>query len=169
MSMGPSCPPVLKSSREVSGQLEQTGKRSHPWVLAVLQNGVALGVLADTTRRCEIDLCEESKKKIVAPASYPIITFGPLPSPTAVLSVALSVGDWFFDRVGVSAIDCPYPLEKEERELTERRSKELRQESSEEERRHAVGEHGAMAVIRDERVTDEGRRVNGDGAPDVLQ
>ncbi|KAK9107308.1 hypothetical protein Syun_023319 [Stephania yunnanensis] len=24
-------------------------------------------------------------------------------------SVALSVGDWFFDRVGVSAIDCPYP------------------------------------------------------------
>ncbi|KAK9147210.1 hypothetical protein Scep_005967 [Stephania cephalantha] len=25
-------------------------------------------------------------------------------------NVALSVGDWFFDRVGVSAIDCPYPL-----------------------------------------------------------
>ncbi|KAK9162902.1 hypothetical protein Syun_003804 [Stephania yunnanensis] len=25
------------------------------------------------------------------------------------MSVALSVGDWFFDRVGVSAIDCPYP------------------------------------------------------------
>ncbi|KAK9134521.1 hypothetical protein Syun_013851 [Stephania yunnanensis] len=24
-------------------------------------------------------------------------------------SVALSVGGWFFDRVGVSAIDCPYP------------------------------------------------------------
>ncbi|KAK9134665.1 hypothetical protein Syun_013995 [Stephania yunnanensis] len=24
-------------------------------------------------------------------------------------SLALSVGDWFFDRVGVSAIDCPYP------------------------------------------------------------
>ncbi|KAK9114580.1 hypothetical protein Syun_021377 [Stephania yunnanensis] len=24
-------------------------------------------------------------------------------------SVALSIGDWFFDRVGVSAIDCPYP------------------------------------------------------------
>ncbi|KAK9169118.1 hypothetical protein Syun_001258 [Stephania yunnanensis] len=27
------------------------------------------------------------------------------------LSVALSVGDWFFDRVGVSAIDCPYPYD----------------------------------------------------------
>ncbi|KAK9092038.1 hypothetical protein Syun_026949 [Stephania yunnanensis] len=26
------------------------------------------------------------------------------------ISVALSVGDWFFDRVGVSAIDCPYPF-----------------------------------------------------------
>ncbi|GMQ03901.1 hypothetical protein CsSME_00049518 [Camellia sinensis var. sinensis] len=58
---------------EVSGQLERTGKRvftwntvagaygpgttslyqSHPWVLAVLPSGEALGVLADTTRRCE--------------------------------------------------------------------------------------------------------------------
>ncbi|KAK9167205.1 hypothetical protein Scep_002396 [Stephania cephalantha] len=26
-------------------------------------------------------------------------------------SVALSVGDWFFDRVGVNAIDCPYPCD----------------------------------------------------------
>ncbi|KAK9094174.1 hypothetical protein Scep_025643 [Stephania cephalantha] len=26
-------------------------------------------------------------------------------------SVALSVCDWFFDRVGVSAIDCPYPCD----------------------------------------------------------
>ncbi|KAK9160393.1 hypothetical protein Syun_006734 [Stephania yunnanensis] len=29
-------------------------------------------------------------------------------SPPDYLSVTLSVGDWFFDRVGVSAIDCPY-------------------------------------------------------------
>ncbi|KAK9121649.1 hypothetical protein Syun_019266 [Stephania yunnanensis] len=29
----------------------------------------------------------------------------------AVDSVTLSVGDWFFDRVGVSAIDCPYPCD----------------------------------------------------------
>lgn len=28
--------------------------QSHPWVLAVLPNGEALGVLADTTRRCEV-------------------------------------------------------------------------------------------------------------------
>ncbi|KAK9151997.1 hypothetical protein Syun_010306 [Stephania yunnanensis] len=28
-----------------------------------------------------------------------------------ITSVALSVGDWFFDRVGVSAIDCPYPCD----------------------------------------------------------
>ncbi|KAK9160666.1 hypothetical protein Syun_007007 [Stephania yunnanensis] len=28
-----------------------------------------------------------------------------------VTSVALSVGAWFFDRVGVSAIDCPYPCD----------------------------------------------------------
>ncbi|WVZ62870.1 hypothetical protein U9M48_012563 [Paspalum notatum var. saurae] len=59
---------------EASGPLERTGKRvvtwntdawgygqgtpslyqSHPWVLAVLPNGKALGVLADTTCRCEL-------------------------------------------------------------------------------------------------------------------
>ncbi|CAI9095040.1 OLC1v1030896C2 [Oldenlandia corymbosa var. corymbosa] len=90
---------------EVSGQLERTGKRvftwntdawgygpgttslyqSHPWVLAVLPNGGAIGVLADTTRRCEIDLRKELNVKFVAESSYPIITFGPFPSPTDVL------------------------------------------------------------------------------------
>ncbi|GFP79361.1 alpha-glucosidase 2 [Phtheirospermum japonicum] len=81
---------------EVSGQLERTGKRifmwntdawgygtgttslyqSHPWILAVLPNGEALGVLADTTRRCEV-FCDFS--------AYPVITFGPLASPNDVL------------------------------------------------------------------------------------
>lgn len=28
--------------------------QSHPWVLAVLPNGESLGILADTTRRCEV-------------------------------------------------------------------------------------------------------------------
>ena len=28
--------------------------QSHPWVLVVLPDGKALGVLADTTRRCEV-------------------------------------------------------------------------------------------------------------------
>ncbi|KAK9215058.1 hypothetical protein WN944_007061 [Citrus x changshan-huyou] len=66
----------LYGTGEVSGQLERTGKRiftwntisggygtgttslyqSHPWVLAVLPNGEALGVLADTTRRYPEDL-----------------------------------------------------------------------------------------------------------------
>ncbi|CAL5359365.1 unnamed protein product [Camellia sinensis] len=90
---------------EVSGQLERTGKRvftwnmvagaygpgttslyqSHPWVLAVLPSREALGVLADTTRRCEINLQKESIIKFVAPSSYPVITFGPFASPTDVL------------------------------------------------------------------------------------
>ncbi|GMN40734.1 hypothetical protein TIFTF001_009967 [Ficus carica] len=94
---------------EVSGQLERTGKRvftwntdawgygsgttslyqSHPWVLAVLPTGEALGILADTTRRCEIDLRNESVVQFIAPSPYPIITFGPFASPTAVL-VSLS-------------------------------------------------------------------------------
>ncbi|KAJ9707609.1 hypothetical protein PVL29_002581 [Vitis rotundifolia] len=101
---------------EVSGQLERTGKRvftwntdawgygsgttslyqSHPWVLAVLPNGEALGILADTTRRCEIDLRKESTVKFIASSSYPIITFGPFASPTAVLtSLSHAIGTIF--------------------------------------------------------------------------
>lgn len=92
---------------EVSGQLERTGKRvftwntdawgygpgttslyqSHPWVLAVLPSGESLGILADTTRRCEIDLLKESNVKFIAQSSYPIITIGPFASPTDVLIV----------------------------------------------------------------------------------
>ncbi|XP_010551672.1 PREDICTED: uncharacterized protein LOC104822230 isoform X2 [Tarenaya hassleriana] len=101
---------------EVSGQLERTGKRvftwntdawgygpgttslyqSHPWVLAVLPNGETLGVLADTTRRCEIDLTKEGIIRFVAPPSYPIITFGPFSSPTAVSeSLSHAIGTVF--------------------------------------------------------------------------
>ncbi|XP_057965893.1 uncharacterized protein LOC131156321 isoform X2 [Malania oleifera] len=101
---------------EVSGPLERTGKRvftwntdawgydsgttslyqSHPWVLAVLPNGEALGVLADTTRRCEIDLRKDSIIQFIAPSSYPVITFGPLDSPTAVLiSLSHAIGTVF--------------------------------------------------------------------------
>ncbi|KAL0371974.1 UNVERIFIED_CONTAM: hypothetical protein Scaly_0879000 [Sesamum calycinum] len=90
---------------EVSG-LERTGKRiftwntdawgygagttslyqSHPWVLAVLPNGEALGVLADTTRRCEIDLRKEANVKLISSSPYPVITFGPFASPVDVLA-----------------------------------------------------------------------------------
>uniref|UniRef100_A0A1D1XRD3 Alpha-glucosidase 2 n=1 Tax=Anthurium amnicola TaxID=1678845 RepID=A0A1D1XRD3_9ARAE len=95
----------LYGTGEVSGPLERTGKRvftwntdawgygsgatslyqSHPWVLALLPDGMAMGVLADTTRRCEIDLREECTIKLIAPVAYPVITFGPFDSPTDVL------------------------------------------------------------------------------------
>ena len=26
--------------------------------------------------------------------------------------IAIAVGDWYFDRAGVKAIDCPYPCDK---------------------------------------------------------
>ncbi|KAL2901013.1 Alpha-glucosidase 2 [Bienertia sinuspersici] len=99
---------------EVGGKLERTGKRvftwntdawgygssttslyqSHPWVLAVLPDGETLGVLADTTQRCEIDLQKESIIKFVATSSYPVITFGPFPSPVDVLvSLSHAVGN----------------------------------------------------------------------------
>ncbi|GLT91332.1 hypothetical protein SLE2022_092240 [Rubroshorea leprosula] len=101
---------------EVTGQLERTGKRvftwnsaagdyrpettslyqSHPWVLSVHPNGEALGVLADTTRRCEIDLRTESRMQFTAPASFPVITFGPFPSPIDVLiSLSHAIGTIF--------------------------------------------------------------------------
>ncbi|OAY24303.1 hypothetical protein MANES_17G004600v8 [Manihot esculenta] len=101
---------------EVSGPLERTGKKietwntdsyaygpetmplyqSHPWVLAILPNGEAIGVLADTTKRCEIDLTTVSIIQFTASASYPVITFGPFASPTAVLqSLSHAIGTVF--------------------------------------------------------------------------
>ncbi|KAE8685622.1 Detected protein of unknown function [Hibiscus syriacus] len=91
---------------EVSGQLERTERRvftwntdawgygpettslyqSHPWVLAVLPNGEALWILADTKRRCEIDLIMGCRIQFIAAPSFPIITFGPFPSATDVLN-----------------------------------------------------------------------------------
>ncbi|KAG5134622.1 hypothetical protein JHK82_025810 [Glycine max] len=106
----------LYGTGEASGELERTGKRvitwntdawgygpgttslyqSHPWVLAVLPNGEAIGILADTTRRCEIDLRKESTIQFVAPSAYPVITFGPFASPTAVLiSLSKAIGTVF--------------------------------------------------------------------------
>ncbi|KAG8080790.1 hypothetical protein GUJ93_ZPchr0007g3344 [Zizania palustris] len=60
--------------------------QSHPWVLAILPDGKALGVLADTTRRCEIDLREESTIKFSAPSAFPVITFGPFNTPAEVMT-----------------------------------------------------------------------------------
>ncbi|WJZ83133.1 hypothetical protein VitviT2T_002840 [Vitis vinifera] len=101
---------------EVSGQLERTGKRvftwniaawgfdsgttslyqSHPWVLAVLPNGEALGILADTMRCCEVDLQKEWTVKFIASSSYLVITFGPFASPNAVLiSLSNAIGTIF--------------------------------------------------------------------------
>ncbi|XP_031502686.1 uncharacterized protein LOC116265867 isoform X1 [Nymphaea colorata] len=101
---------------EVGGQLERTGKRvftwntdawgygpgttslyqSHPWVLALLPDGEAFGILADTTRRCEIDLRNESTARFVAPSVYPVLTFGPFPSPSEVLaSLSHAIGTVF--------------------------------------------------------------------------
>jgi len=54
--------------------------------LAVLPDGKALGVLADTTRRCEIDLRQESTIKFSASSAYPVITFGPFNSPADVMT-----------------------------------------------------------------------------------
>ncbi|KAJ3689505.1 hypothetical protein LUZ61_018669 [Rhynchospora tenuis] len=101
---------------EASGPLERTGKRiftwntdawgfgpgttslyqSHPWVLALLPDGKAFGILADTTRRCEVDLREESTIRIISAASYPVVTFGPFGSPNEVLtSLSHAIGTVF--------------------------------------------------------------------------
>ncbi|KAF2308919.1 hypothetical protein GH714_024092 [Hevea brasiliensis] len=126
---------------EVSGPLERTGKRvftwntdsygygpetmplyqSHPWVLAILPNGEALGVLADTTQRCEIDLRKESIIQFIASASYPVITFGPFASPTAVLkSLSHAIGTVFMPpkwALGYQQCRWSYDSDKRVREI----------------------------------------------------
>ncbi|CAN6486915.1 unnamed protein product [Victoria cruziana] len=70
--------------------------QSHPWVLALLPDGEALGILADTTRRCEIDLRKESTARFIGPSAYPVLTFGPFPSPSQVLaSLSRAIGTVF--------------------------------------------------------------------------
>ncbi|GKD81768.1 hypothetical protein Tco_1348607, partial [Tanacetum coccineum] len=60
--------------------------QSHPWVLAILPNGEALGILADTTKRYEIDLRKDSTVKLTASSPFPVITFGPFASAIEVLT-----------------------------------------------------------------------------------
>ncbi|GJS86896.1 hypothetical protein Tco_0769532, partial [Tanacetum coccineum] len=60
--------------------------KSHPWVLTILPNGEALGILANTTKRCEIDLRKDSTVKLTAPSPFPVITFGPFASAIEVLT-----------------------------------------------------------------------------------
>ncbi len=52
---------------------------SHPWVLAVRENGTAFGVLADTTHRCEIDLTGDIVFRTDGPDHPVIVIDGPTP------------------------------------------------------------------------------------------
>ncbi|KAF4400709.1 hypothetical protein G4B88_001264 [Cannabis sativa] len=132
----------LYGTGEVGGQLERTGKKvftwntdawgygagttslyqSHPWVLAVLPTGEALGILADTTRRCEIDLRNESIIQFIASSPYPVITFGPFASPNAVLiSLSHAIGTVFMPpkwALGYHQCRWSYESESRVRELT---------------------------------------------------
>ncbi|PRQ19137.1 putative alpha-glucosidase [Rosa chinensis] len=132
----------LYGTGEVSGQLERTGKRvftwnsdawgygsgttslyqSHPWVLAVLPSGEALGVLADTTKRCEIDLRKESLIRFIAPSSYPVITFGPFATPNAVLrALSRAIGTVFMPpkwSLGYQQCRWSYDSDKRVQEVT---------------------------------------------------
>ncbi|KAI4365348.1 hypothetical protein MLD38_021341 [Melastoma candidum] len=122
---------------EVSGQLERTGKRvftwntdawgygpgttslyqSHPWVLAVLPSGESLGILVDTSRRCEIDLRKESIVKFTAPSSYPVITFGPFASPQNVItSLSRAIGTVFMPpKWSLGYHQCRWSYDSDER------------------------------------------------------
>ncbi|CAA3000368.1 Alpha-glucosidase 2 [Olea europaea subsp. europaea] len=126
---------------EVSGGLERTGKRiftwntdsygygvettslyqSHPWVLAVLPNGKSLEILADTTKRCEIDLRKTSNIRIVSPSPYPLITFGPFSSTADVLmSFSHAVGTVFMPpkwSLGYQQCRCSYSSDARVREV----------------------------------------------------
>ncbi|CAI5477028.1 unnamed protein product [Closterium sp. Yama58-4] len=92
---------------EVGGPLERSKKRiftwntdcwgfngstpslymSHPWVFALLPDGRCLGFLADTTRRCEVDLRAAPTLSFTASAPFPLILFGPTASPSHLLQL----------------------------------------------------------------------------------
>ncbi|XP_057872390.2 uncharacterized protein LOC131078661 isoform X2 [Cryptomeria japonica] len=132
----------LYGTGEVSGSLERAGKRvftwntdawgygdsttslyqSHPWVLAVFPSGESYGILADTTRRCEVDLRIESTIKFSAPSFYPVITFGPLPSPAAVLtSLSHAIGTTFMPpKWSIGYQQCRWSYDTDSRVFEER-------------------------------------------------
>ncbi|CAI7728464.1 unnamed protein product [Closterium sp. NIES-53] len=92
---------------EVGGPLERSKKRiftwntdcwgfngstpslymSHPWVFSLLPDGRCLGFLADTTRRCEVDLRAAPTLSFTASAPFPLILFGPSASPSHLLQL----------------------------------------------------------------------------------
>ncbi|CAI5492219.1 unnamed protein product [Closterium sp. Naga37s-1] len=92
---------------EVGGPLERSKKRiftwntdcwgfngstpslymSHPWVFSLLPDGRCLGFLADTTRRCEVDLRAAPTLCFTASAPFPLILFGPTASPSHLLQL----------------------------------------------------------------------------------
>lgn len=78
---GENAGPLLRNGRVVEawntdayGYREETKSlyQSHPWVLAVREDGSAFGVLADTTWRCEIDLTNAITFAADGP-EYPLI------------------------------------------------------------------------------------------------
>ncbi|KAK9152049.1 hypothetical protein Syun_010358 [Stephania yunnanensis] len=75
-------------SENVGTQMEANGRQ---WLFLVLIAWLQFLSIVNVEIAITLTLAYASKKKK--------------------LSVALSVGDWFFDRVGVSAIDCPYPCD----------------------------------------------------------
>ncbi|CAI5948620.1 unnamed protein product [Closterium sp. NIES-64] len=60
---------------------------SHPWVFSLLPDGRCIGFLADTTRRCEVDLRGAPTLCFTASAPFPLILFGPTASPLHLLQL----------------------------------------------------------------------------------
>eukprot|EP00898_Chlorokybus_atmophyticus_P002558 jgi/Chlat1/3302/Chrsp22S03466 len=91
---------------EVAGTLLRTGKKvetwntdaygydattpalyqSHPWVLALLPDGRSIGVLADTTYMCEVDLRDAKQIRFAVKSQpFPVVVFGPFSHPEDVV------------------------------------------------------------------------------------
>ncbi|KAK9162892.1 hypothetical protein Syun_003794 [Stephania yunnanensis] len=114
--------------RLLSRFLSQDGKFNHvkgtlkDFHLLNDQRGASLEVIVNNlkmlARNPEMNYCALARVRfIVVPATIPYVEdldTGLKSSIEKKLrgeSMTLSVGDWFFDRVGVSAIDCTYPCD----------------------------------------------------------
>ncbi|MFG0286478.1 MAG: TIM-barrel domain-containing protein [Phycisphaerales bacterium JB039] len=127
----------LYGTGEVAGPLERTGRtvvtwntdaygygdsslslyQSHPWVLAVDEDGRSLGLLADTTYRCEIDLTDGVRFTAEGEPFPLIVIDGPSPQDVLVRLTDLTGRIAMPPKWAIGYHQCRYSYYPDERAL----------------------------------------------------